>query len=575
VGVSALKDYNTVIIGAGPAGLSTGLFLKEEKISFIILDCGKPFLERDRTRPFELSHGVGGSGLFSDGKFSYPPSASGLWQEMSLEKAEKIYRRLENLFCRFNIALKPWDDVKARMFLPQSEVKEYDSQVFDFSDRKKILQYFCRELEDSIVTNTTVTSVCESRSGTFVVETDADEYYSCTTVVIATGKKSPLSLISSSIGVENHPIYEMGVRVECPQKYYRPANNAHADYKQIVQIDDSTQLRTFCSCKKGTVVQSSYDGVRMTYNGDSSNSQPYSNIGIMLRASSKESEYAHEMQAAYERGETFKIQLREYLSGTTIVGGAVDQQVIKYLPQILPVENENCLDNSYVYGPEIERYGDYLDTMQNRPKINGKNIYVCGDASGKYRGLFAAFFSGLCCADAIETAHQLWLNEKISEFHINTSETTKMKMAFTAQSKVFFYCRDVVCEYTLSQGFLPINPFRVFDYFLSDRVNRDLIRRGNNNLLQMCDELWVFGPISNGVLFEIASAIKQKKQVRFFSIGTRASNIHMLELEQISFEPEVHKKQIKKEDLIAFIRESGRGCFGGLDFHQISLFDGY
>lgn len=571
--MSALRDYNTVIIGAGPAGLSAGLYLKEKKVSFAILDCGKPFLERDRTHPFELSHGVGGSGLFSDGKFSYPPSASGLWQGMRLERAKKIYQWLEVLFCKCNIALKPWEAVKSGMVLPQSEVKEYDSQMLDFSARKRILQYLCCELEDSIVTNTSVTSIRESGENTFVVATDSGEYYSCTTVVIATGKKSPLDLIPISIGGERHPIYEMGIRVECPQKYYRPANNTPTEYKQIVQIDDSTQLRTFCSCKRGIVVQSSYDGSHMTFNGDSSSSQFYSNVGITIRATSAESGYAREMREAYKRGKTFKITLREYLSGTAIVGTTVDRQVIKYLPQILSVEDDDCLDDSYVYGPEIERYGDYPNMTQNKPRINDKNIYVCGDASGKYRGLFAAFFSGLCCADAIETAHQSWLDKKISEFHINTSETSRMPTAFTAQSKVFFYCRDVICEYTLSQGYLPINPFRVFDYFLSDRVDRNMIRRGNNNLLQMCDELWVFGPISNGVLFEIASATKQKKRVRFFSIGTKVSNIHMLELDQISFEPEVHKKQIRKEDLITFIRESSRGYFGGLNDQQISLFD--
>ena len=48
--------------------------------------------------------------------------------------------------------------------------------------------------------------------------------------------------------------------------------------------------------------------------------------------------------------------------------------------------------------------------------------------------------------------------------------TQKMPIAFTAQSKRFFYCQDVVCAYTLQHGFIPLNPFRVFGYFLDDRV---------------------------------------------------------------------------------------------------------
>ena len=89
-------------------------------------------------------------------------------------------------------------------------------------------------------------------------------------------------------------------------------------------------------------------------------------------------------------------------------------------------------------GPEIERYGNYPETDRSQRIISGKRVYICGDASGKYRGLFAAFFSGLCCADAIiEEAHRSWLDDKISEFHIDTSETETMPAEFTDRSKEF------------------------------------------------------------------------------------------------------------------------------------------
>lgn len=44
-----------------------------------------------------------------------------------------------------------------------------------------------------------------------------------------------------------------------------------------------------------------------------------------------------------------------------------------------------------------------------------------------------------------------------------------------------------------------------------------MIRRGNNQLIKICDELWVFGSIADGVLFEIASAIDPGEKIRFFS----------------------------------------------------------
>ncbi len=88
-----------------------------------------------------------------------------------------------------------------------------------------------------------------------------------------------------------------------------------------------------------------------------------------------------------------------------------------------------------------------------------------------------------------------------------TSPTDRLPVVFTAQSKVYFYCRDAVCQFVFDNGAVPVNPFRVFEYFLGDRVDRNLVRQGNNNLIRIVDELWVFGDvIADGVLAEICLA---------------------------------------------------------------------
>ncbi len=78
--------------------------------------------------------------------------------------------------------------------------------------------------------------------------------------------------------------------------------------------------------------------------------------------------------------------------------------------------------------------------------------------------------------------------------------------------------RMLIVAHVLNQGGVPLNPFMSFDYFLADTVDRDLIRNANNNLLDLADELWVFGTISNGVMAEIQQAKTQGKTIRFFSI---------------------------------------------------------
>lgn len=96
--------------------------------------------------------------------------------------------------------------------------------------------------------------------------------------------------------------------------------------------------------------------------------------------------------------------------------------------------------------------------------------------------------------------------------------TTNKPLIYTAFSKHLFYYRMFISKYVLEKGAVPLNPFMVFDYFLLDAVDRDLVREANNNLVKRCDELWVFGPISNGVLAEIKIAEGSKKPIRYFKI---------------------------------------------------------
>jgi hypothetical protein len=156
------------------------------------------------------------------------------------------------------------------------------------------------------------------------------------------------------------------------------------------------------------------------------------------------------------------------------------------------------------------------------------------------------------------------------------SRTDHLPIVFTAQSKAFFYCRDAVCEFVFNRHCVPLNPFRVFEYFLGDRVDRDAVRQANNNLLRIADEIWVFGHlIADGVLFEIRYAQQLNKPLRFFTIANRAAKIREISVHQLKFEPELHGRlRITKEKLFAQLSEyqSHRPKTAFSDT-QLSLFD--
>lgn len=94
-----------------------------------------------------------------------------------------------------------------------------------------------------------------------------------------------------------------------------------------------------------------------------------------------------------------------------------------------------------------------------------------------------------------------------------------MKLVYTAFSKHNFYFRLFISKFVYKKGYIPLNPFLISDYYLLDTVPRDTIRQTNNTLVKRCDEIWVFGQISDGVLREINIAKKLKKPIKYFDIS--------------------------------------------------------
>ena len=58
----------------------------------------------------------------------------------------------------------------------------------------------------------------------------------------------------------------------------------------------------------------------------------------------------------------------------------------------------------------------------------------------------------------------------------------------------------------------------IFRYFLSDTVPREDIYLGNRAIIDNIDELWTFGPLSDGVLAEVSLAKKRGHKVKHYKI---------------------------------------------------------
>lgn len=131
--------------------------------------------------------------------------------------------------------------------------------------------------------------------------------------------------------------------------------------------------------------------------------------------------------------------------------------------------------------------------------------------------------------------------------HRSLSLLKTKKLIYTAFSKHYFYYRMFISRFVLKEGRVPLNPFMIFDYFLLDSVDRDTVRQANNSILCRSDEVWVFGPVSDGVLAEILIAKKKKKPISFYQIRN-AQEIVPVGIDLVEMEKEVqqHKKELQK-----------------------------
>ena len=98
------------------------------------------------------------------------------------------------------------------------------------------------------------------------------------------------------------------------------------------------------------------------------------------------------------------------------------------------------------------------------------------------------------------------------------------KVVFTAVSKKLFYSRMNVSDFVLKEGFIPLNPFMIFDFLLFEKVNRDTIRAANDSLIGKSDEVWVFGDLDPDINDDIKTAGKFGKALRFFSVNDKDIN---------------------------------------------------
>lgn len=75
------------------------------------------------------------------------------------------------------------------------------------------------------------------------------------------------------------------------------------------------------------------------------------------------------------------------------------------------------------------------------------------------------------------------------------------------------------CKFAISKGYIPLAPHLHYPQFLDDKdmEERELGLHFALILLGKCEELWVFGEVSQGMADEIEKAERRKMPIKYFN----------------------------------------------------------
>lgn len=396
--------YKVLVIGGGPAGLTCAYSLMQQGLSVAILERGDVLEKRILNKtPYNTANGIGGCGLLSDGKYSFPPSASALWLNGDKKNLRVSYNMLRNLVS------------KAYISLPKFEEIWLQSNYYEFNTEKKYKSIYAQTEEQISLIAQLATSIPNIFTNTEIVMVEKQEHYYRVHdskghtyfgdhIVFAVGKYASPSIEWKNLFLESHYKLEVGIRLETPTSFFIPNQYDSIDYKIIKQVDSNTQVRTFCNCKEGIVVKSLSDGI-YSFNGSSIAAHTNkSNIGILVRTKDRNSEYAREMsECLNKKGLIFYKTAREYIENNDyMIGEYCDSQIMSVIKKVIDISCDSVLDETLMCGPEIEYIGDYFICTPKSLRVLNESVWLAGDATGMFRGLLPALLSGICIANNIK-----------------------------------------------------------------------------------------------------------------------------------------------------------------------------
>ena len=412
-----MNIFDLGIIGAGPSGLAAAHRLAGTGYSIALIDGGKPIIERDRHAAEDMTRGHGGAGLFSDGKFSFFPSASELWALPRSADLRAAYAWTCELLGSYGLDTPPFPPDPTAYSIGSGEwvLKEYPSDYLSLAARVQLTSDMVSAVDGTILTESEVVAAeYDSVSDVFWLalrdSKGQDSELVVRRLILASGRFGPLGLRELT-QERSFRRLEVGFRIE------QAADKAFfQDMKQLDpklrfrEQDGSVEWRTFCVCRDGEAALTETQGLWTVSGRSDCPPTGRSNLGFNTRI--LDEDMAARMMppalaAMADEESYFIISLDELTRGRQealaifdrVYGPELREIMMRGLSRLAvayPVLRDS---GTRLIGPTLEGVGWY-------PKVDGNlrlldtPAWVAGDACGLFRGIVAAMIGGHYGADS-------------------------------------------------------------------------------------------------------------------------------------------------------------------------------